>query len=454
LLLLQGYAAGQKKFHDKGRSKIAAEAVSAYLVWLQNCGHFPMERSTPMTSAKKSNLPIPLHALVLLAYSLPCLTVALTGCGSSKSGSTTTPPISGPGVSGPAVWVANGTNVLEFNPTVNSQLTPPADTPTLTLNSSAFSRPQGVAFDGYGNLWVVDGGNLNAQAGNLSRPALYQFPAASLAAQPSPATATPSVTISSSTFVFPQQAVFDSQGNLWVADGGANAIFKFTPSQLSASNSSMTPALTVLSNPAFDSGYLRSAGSTLGIAFDAAGGLWVANNGNDKLYAFHAASFATASGSVTLPPDVVLSDDGKQSIAWPWGLAFDSTGNLWVSNAGYFGLLDNLIAPVNTVVEFPKASLATTGSPTPTMILTSTTVNGNTSLDFPEGIAFGSNGNLAVVSSGSPQGVNLFSSSQLSSGAVAPITFIGSASSFNKPASVTFGPLISYGSTSSSGMMN
>lgn len=407
-----------------------------------------------MASAKKPNLLIPLRTLVLLACSLPCLSVVLTGCGSSNSGRTTTPPIGGPGVSGPAVWVANGTNVLEFNPTVNSQLTPPAYTPTLTLNSSAFSTPQGVAFDSSGNLWVVDGGNLNTQTGNLSRPALYQFPAASLAAQPSPATVAPSVTITSSSFVFPQQAVFDSQGNLWVADGGADAIFKFTPSQLTASNSAMTPALTIRSNPAFDSGYLGSYTATLGIAFDAAGDMWVANNGNSQLSAFHAADFATASGSVMLPPDVVLSDDGKQSLAWPWGLSFDSAGNLWVSNAGYFGLLDALIAPVNTVVEFPKASLMATGSPTPAMILTSTTVDGNTSLDFPEGIAFSSNGNLAVVGSASPSGVSLFSSSQLSSGAVAPGTFIASASAFNKPASVTFGPLISFGSTTSSGTMN
>lgn len=414
---------------------------------LSSCTEFAVSRPS---GAAAISTPSKFHFCqhMQIAFCGAWLAIALTGCGSSYSSNKTSPP----GASAPALWVANGANVLEFNLTVNSQLSPPVYSPTLVLNSSAFGNVQGVVFDASGNLWVVDGGNLNTHGGNISGPALYQFTSANLATLQSPATGTPNITIASSAFRFPQQAAFDSKGDLWVSDSGANAIVEFLPAQLMASGSAVTPSLTLQSNPAFNSGYGRSTASTLGIAFDAAGDLWVANNGNSKLYEFNAASLAAASGSVTLPPAVVLSDDGKQSIAWPWGLAFDSTGNLWVSNAGYFGLLDNLIAPVNTVVEFPKASLTAIGSPTPAVILTSTTVNGNPSLNFPEGMTFDSSGGVAVANSASPFGVSLYGSTQLmTGGAIAPFTLIGSATAFKSPAGVTFGPLITYGSAGTYG---
>ena len=71
-----------------------------------------------------------------------------------------------------ALWVANGTNVVEFSPSqLNNGVSDP--TPRRTISSSVFSSPQGVVFDYYGDLWVIDGGTM--ASGGTVAPALYEF---------------------------------------------------------------------------------------------------------------------------------------------------------------------------------------------------------------------------------------------------------------------------------------
>lgn len=359
------------------------------------------------------------------------LTAPFTGCGgySSKNKTYPTTPTT-MSSSSPALWVANSDDVLEFSSTELTTRGSTAAVPTLVLKSSAFVAPQGVAFDSSGNLWVIDAGAMNT--GGTGKPTLYQFTSASLSALQSPATAMPNLMIGSSVFMSPQQAVFDSKGDLWVSDSKNNEVFEFMPSQLTASGTAVMPNITIRSSPAFT--------GALGIAFDSVGDLWVANNGGNTIVGFDATKLPTASGSVTLNPSMILSDDGKGSIQGPWALAFDSSGNLWSSNS----------KGPNTVVQFSKASLTAGGSsPTPAVTLSSTMVGGNASLNAPKGLAFDNVGDLSVVSSATPFGADLYSSAQLmSGGAIAPNVFIvGAATTLNAPSGETFGPTIAYGST-------
>lgn len=345
--------------------------------------------------------------------------VFTVGCGgSTTSRTTTTPP-----VINKALWVANGTNVLEFIP---SQLSSTSTTmvPHLANNSGSFGAPQGVAFDAAGDLWVIDGGTV-AAGGNV-KPGLFAFTPAQLSALGTNKTPTPNITINSASFAFPQQAVFDANGNLWVSDNISNAVFVFTPAQLATSNANAAPNITITSNPAFT--------GPLGIAFDAAGDLWVANNATTTIFEFNANHLPKTSTTVTLAPDVTLSDDGHGSIQGSWALVFDSTGNLWSSNAN----------PPNTVVEFAKANLTASGSPTPAVTLSPTTIGGNSTLNAPNGIAFDNLGDLAAISAATPFGIAFFEKAQLSTGGtVAPGVFIvGNATTLNAPAGCTFGPVV------------
>jgi len=329
-----------------------------------------------------------------------------------------------------ALWVANGTNVVEFSPSqlVNGVSDP---TPRRTISSSVFASPQGVAFDYYGDLWVIDGGTLTGDGGVA--PALYEFTAKQLSNLSSNAAPTPAVTISSASFVFPQQAAFDNSGNLWVTDNGGNAVFVFSAKQLSTSGATTIPVASITSTPGFN--------GPLGITFDYRGNLWVANNGGNTIVGFSASILPAVNPSSTaaqtvpaLIPTSTLSDNGSGSIQGPWALAIDGYGNLWSSNAN---------AP-NTVVEFAKSQLAVTGSPTPNITLASATVSNNATLVAPNGIAFDNYGDLAVMSSAAPFGMAGYGPGQLRNNPSSPLTpavfLVGGSTTLSAPAGDTFGP--------------
>jgi hypothetical protein len=359
---------------------------------------------------------------ILGLFALLSLTMALllfmAGCGSATSTmQTNNKTIT------KALWVANGANVVEYLP---SQLSGKAGSmaPHLANDSGAFGAPQGVTFDAAGDLWVIDGGTVST--GGTVKPALYEFTPQQQAMLRTNNHPSPNVTINSADFAFPQQAVFDGAGNLWVSDNGSNAIFVFTPAQLAATNRNATPNITINANPAFN--------GPLGIAFDASGDLFVANNATTTIFAFKAGNLPTSSSTVTLAPDVTLSDDGNGSIQGPWALVFDAEGDLWSSNAN---------AP-NTVVEFAQTSLGATGSPTPMVTLSPTNVGTNSTLSAPNGIAFDNLGDLAAISSATPFGGVLFGQKQLlTGGAVAPSLFlVGQQTTLNAPAGCNFGPVV------------
>ncbi len=151
---------------------------------------------------------------------------------------------------------------------------------------------------------------------------------------------------------YPNGLAFDSSGNLYVANAGANTISKITPSGLVST---------------FASGALFNGPAPL--AFDGNGNLFVGNvysNTIDEI---------APNGAVS----VFLDDTHK--LQRPSGLAFDSSGNLYVSNNQGFttgGLLGNTISKI-----------------TPAGVV-STFVDTTQGLTGPAGLAFDGTGNLYV----------------------------------------------------------
>lgn len=375
--------------------------------------------------------------LSLLAAGLVAACGGGGGSSTTRATTTTTPPAP---VLSQGLWVANGTNVLEFLP---SQLSGGSNdaVPHLMNNSSVFGAPQGVTFDAAGDLWVMDAGTPAtpavpatasmpaAPAVAAKPPALYMFTAAQLAALGQNPMPMPTVTITGTNLNTPQQAVFDQQGDLWVADHGTNAVFVYSAQQI-IMGGNITPNVTMTSSNPFN--------GALGIVFDKAGDLWVANNGNNDgttLFRFNAANLPKvgATVSVTLTPDVVLTSNNN-SIQGPWALAFDANGNLWSSNAG---------APF-TLVEIAQANLGGSGAPAPAITISPTMVGGIPSLNAPNGLCFDTLGDLAAADSAGAFGVPFYKADQLlASGATVPNTFLaGIATTLNAPAGCNFGPLV------------
>ncbi len=369
------------------------------------------------------------------------LAVMAGGCGSDHSSSphTTAHPIV-PNING--LWVANsgGPNVLQF---LDKQVGADGvvnQAPHLILNSGspAFTSPQNPLFDPSGNLWIVDGGTAGAGEG------VFEFTQAQLQAlhlTPSP---TPAFAITNSGgvpgFNFPQFAVFDTAGDLFVEDTGANVIDAYSAMQLTATSGTGLAPACVFSSTDFN--------GPLGALFDSAGNLFVAQNGGTTIVRINAADLsltnpACTPGPVALTPEVILSSDTPAagtppSINGPWGLALDANGDLWVSN-------EQLIPPSGvapgTVVEFASADITTSGTPTPVVTLTTTTINTVDTIDDPQGIAFSGGGDLAVANDANST-IAVFSPAQLGTGGnVVPQTLIsGTKTKLKAPTGLIFGP--------------
>jgi sugar lactone lactonase YvrE len=258
-----------------------------------------------------------------------------------------------------------------------------------------------AAFDASGNLWVA----------NANSSTVVAFTASQLGASGSP---TPAVTLSANagSLNSPAWLAFDASGNLWVANFNNSTVVAFTASQL-ASTGSPTPAVTL-------SATAGSLNFPVGLAFDATGKLWVSNAIGNTVVAFTASQFA-ASGSPT--PAVTLSASSG-SLNYPSGLAFDASGNLWVSNA--FG---------NTLVAFSPSQLAASSSPTPAVTLSATAG----SLLNPSGLAFDASGDLWVANVGNTTVVAFAASQLVTSGAPTPNVTV-SGSSLSNPAGLAFDP--------------
>jgi hypothetical protein len=337
-----------------------------------------------------------------------------------------------------ALWIANGKNVVEYIPTQLAGGTSAA-VPHITMTSPSVGGPQGVTFDAAGNLWVLDPASTLSAAGT---PAIMKFSAAQVAALKTTPSPTPMLTITSTALAFPQQSVFDAQGNQWVSDHNNNSILVFSATQMMQTGVAATIPVVVITSAAFN--------GPLGIVFDSAGNLWVANNGGvpgatagtmspvgTTIVEFTKAHLPTppASGMLTpdLAPDLTLTDNGGGSVQAPWELQFDAMGNLWSSNS----------AAPNTLVEFIKASLMASGAPSPGVTISPTMVGGIPSLDAPNGLCFDSAGNLASTDSANAFGVPFYTKAQLVTAATAPNTFIvGAATGLDAPAGCNFGPLV------------
>jgi hypothetical protein len=191
-------------------------------------------------------------------------------------------------------------NILKYPPG-------PGMTPdTATVFASGLSSPRDLAFDRSGNLYEVDAtGNINKfvfSGGVLSnKPVLFADGSAAHA----------NLTGERE----PMNIAFDSRGDLYVSIliGG---ILRFTHT---ASGLSHMPDATPFS----------TISRAREMAFDKKGNLFVANHlsGDVGIYEFH----NSASG---LSGDPEIFDQGD-SLNGPVGIAFDSDGNLFVTNWGY-----------------------------------------------------------------------------------------------------------------------
>ena len=196
-----------------------------------------------------------------------------------------------------------------------------------SATSAGLNSPQGVVLDSAGNLYIADSNNnvvreVNASTGLISTVAGVHNGSGNLG---NGGLAT------KAGLSYPNGLALDSAGNLYIADQQHNSVRKIT-----ASTGIIT---SVAGNGTYtdsgDGGLATSAGlgQTMGLTFDSAGNLYIAETYNGRVRKVAAATgiITTVAGNGNQEGS---SGDGlpaTQAEIEPAGIAIDSAGNLFLS---------------------------------------------------------------------------------------------------------------------------
>ena len=242
----------------------------------------------------------------------------------------------------------NNNRVLIYNhPVANGQR---AD---IVLGQSSFSTaasgtsdttmasPAAYAFDKNGNLYISDINNCRV----LQFRAPFSNGQAASAVLGKPDFITPcGGSVSSSNTGTTAGLVFDKSGNLWVSDAGNDRVLHFKAPFTNGKAADIVlgqPDFVTVSTSCNATPTAASLCRPLGLAFDSSGVLYIADSGNNRIVGYKTLK-TKASASVELghPPNVaftsgVANDGGisARTLQTPVGIGMDSKNRLWVTDS-------------------------------------------------------------------------------------------------------------------------
>ncbi|CAJ0815220.1 NHL repeat-containing protein [Ralstonia flaminis] len=240
-----------------------------------------------------------------------------------------------------------------------------------TGSAASFYQPIGLAVDASGNVYVADSNN------NMIRKITPAGVVSTLAGSTTAGHA--DGTGAAASFNIPSCVVVDASGNLYVSDAFNNQIRKITPAGVVSTLAGSTTA-----GHADGTGSAASFSAPRGMAFDASGNLYVADQGNSMIRKITPAGVvSTLAGSTTR--GFADGTGSAASFANPSGVAVDASGNVYV--ADYANNEIRKITPAGVVSTL--AGSTTSGSADGT--------GSAASFNGPYGVAVDAGGNVYVA---------------------------------------------------------
>jgi uncharacterized protein (TIGR03437 family) len=250
--------------------------------------------------------------------------------------------------------------------------------------SATLAKPQGIAVDSSGNLYIADTANQVIRK-VTSGGTISTFAGTGL----NPGYAGDGNGAGGALLFTPSAMVIDSVGNLYFCDTGNSVIRKIV-----LSTNTITTAVGTFANagkylgdgkPASQAGLSAPAG----IALDSAGNIYIADTGNNVVRKVDASSLVISTVAGNGTPG--FSGDGGRGVfaqlSHPKGVAVDSAGNVYISDT--INSRIRMVTPngiISTVVGTGQSAYFGDGGPG-----TSAAVN------FPGGLLFDSSGKLYIT---------------------------------------------------------
>jgi sugar lactone lactonase YvrE len=268
--------------------------------------------------------------------------------------------------------------------------------------ANTFNIPGSVAKDSAGNLYVGDSGNARVL---IFRPPFSTGMKASVVIGQHGFTSA-NVSNTATGMGSPYSVAIDSKENLWVSDDTNSRVLEYVPpfSNGMAATLALGQSSTNGARVCYETSPMpTNLCSPLGMSFDAQGNIWLADTDFNRILEFTPPFSTGMAATLELGQPAPAYNLGYTppssavSLAAPFDVKFDSSGNLWVADYGYNRVLEYLPPFTNGMaatsvlgqVDFTHGD-PNQGGNSPA----ADTISGPTSL------AFSSDGKLSLTDSG------------------------------------------------------
>lgn len=204
-----------------------------------------------------------------------------------------------------------------------------------TPTAATLNKPRAVTVDTNGNVWVAD--TQNHRILKFSMPTTSGQAAELVLGQADFYSNLPNRgnLPGAETLQTPLSLRTDAAGNLWVSDSGNRRVLRYNTPSVNGSSASVVLGNNSFTDTASHSPSDIFTGKTDGLAFDSSGALWVADYGNHRVLRFDPPFSSGQRASLVLGQTSFTtrtSGAGARKFNYPYRLVFDGYGFLWISD--------------------------------------------------------------------------------------------------------------------------